>query len=272
LNIAVADFSQNSAVSDGGAIRAEGLSQLTAQSTIFRGNSGANGGAVHLYQGVVAELNHVTFAGNNASSGGSIRVTDGSNLILRNSIVALAAGGSLLSAPETAETDLSWNNFYASEGSVVSGGATSPVGLNDNLSGDPDFVTFDIENLAGADLRLGAESVSIDAGDPASALDGDGTRADQGAYGGAYGATLESWSWDEQTPGDDDDDDDSAGDDDDSVDDDDDDSAPPEGTWQNGDDCSCAHQSPASTATLFTLALLFGLTGCRRRLSSAPKE
>jgi len=267
LAASVSEFRSNSAVSDGGAIRAEGTSSLSIENVVFHGNSGANGGAVHLYDGASAELNHVTIAGNSASSGGSLRVTDESSLVLTNSILSFAEEGSLLSSTAASDTSIEWNNFYAPSGQVVSGGIASPVGGNGNISGDPDFVDF--ENSTEPDLRLGPDSASVDAADPKSEPDEDGSPADQGAFGGPAGADLDAWSWDDPAAGDDDDDS-AAGDDDDSAAGDDDDGSPG-GEWQNNTECGCGQSPSAGSGSLFGVALLFALTGYRRRLSSAPR-
>jgi hypothetical protein len=71
------------------------------------------------------------------------------------------------------------NNFVGFTGGQLrySDGSTALAGANGNLDVDPQFV-----DAANGDLQLVATSRCIDAGDPASPLDPDGTRADMGAF------------------------------------------------------------------------------------------
>jgi len=267
LEMSLVAFLGNTAVSDGGGLRAEGSSVVTASNGVFAHNSGSNGGAVHLYSGAHAHLEHLTFAGNAATSGGTLRVTDTSSLTLRNSILAWPAQGSGLSASSSPPLLLEWNNLYAPDTTAVSGGVNDPTGDSGNISGDPRFLSlteaYDASNRD--DLRLGPSSASIDTADPGDPVESDGTRADQGSFGGALGVEFDDW-WTSQPPGNDDD---SAGpgDDDDSAgpgDDDDSGPAGPTGEWQNNLDCACGATGSVGSGAVWAWALLLGFIGLRR--------
>jgi predicted outer membrane repeat protein len=268
LEMSLVAFLGNTAVSDGGGLRAEGSSVVTASNGVFAHNSGSNGGAVHLYNGAQAHLEHLTFAGNSATSGGTLRVTDTSSLTLRNSILAWPTQGSGLSASSSPTLLLEWNNLYAPDTTAVSGGVGDPTGDSGNISGDPRFLAlteaYDASNRD--DLRLGPSSASIDTADPAAPVESDGTRADQGSFGGALGVEFEGW-WTSEPSGDDDD---SAG----PGDDDDSGPAGPPGEWQNNVECACGARGAVGSGAVWPWALLLGLIGLRRarhpRLGTCP--
>ena len=100
-----------------------------------------------------------------------VRIEGGENIVLTNNIIASNRQGIYLQSLEfpTLNYNLVWNN-----------GARDYVGLDVgqyDLSADPLFV-----NPRRDDFRLTANSPCIDAGDPASPRDPDGTVADIGAF------------------------------------------------------------------------------------------
>lgn len=106
-------------------------------------------------------------------SGSGVYVSQFSHVNLINNIISTFDNGVNLTS--SSFTNISYNNvvsFY--ENNYV--GIPDQTGLNGNISADPEYMNF----YAG-DGVLQATSPCIDAGDPTSPLDPDGTRADIGA-------------------------------------------------------------------------------------------
>ncbi len=147
----------------GGGIHYSGSgAALSIDHSILAGNGAPDGGsAVVAYDGSVTVTNS-TFAGNLTNAGGVLEIVRGL-LDLRNSIVYGNVGAPVLEV-EGGSSTVSY--------SVVEGGHTG----DGNIATNPLFV-----DAASGDYRLRATSPAIDAGDPSSPLDPDGSRADIGA-------------------------------------------------------------------------------------------
>ena len=152
----------NGSLFGGGGINCYG-STPTLRYLLITGNSANYGGGVWIYD-ASPSLENVTITGNTASvEGGGISCSFNSNPVLINSI--------------------HWNNspqdIYISTSSItatysdIQGGWTG-IG---NIDSDPLFV-----NPVIGDYHLQSTSPCIDAGDPASPLDPDGSRADMGTF------------------------------------------------------------------------------------------
>ena len=141
-----------------------------------------------------------------ASASGSPTLTH--NVIAYNDAPAGAFGGGLLAFGATVPVFLN-NLVYANTptGVYLNSGASarynlvfgndtdwagvqgSRAGLDGNLASAPGMTAAtDDGDFSDDDWRPGTGSALINAGDPASALDPDGSRADIGAWGGSYGA------------------------------------------------------------------------------------
>lgn len=182
---------------------------------IINNHARYRGGGVYVfsYGGDNIELTNNIIAGNRASEyGGGISIRElgraaiqynviignhagilGGGIFIDNEIVPDVSGNIVtLNEPDgiciyepydTEEGDdyVTYNNFYSNNSQDYACHALSGVG---DISGDPLFVEFsDDGNWTNDDFHLQEDSPSIDAGPP----DDDGTRADQGAYGGEYG-------------------------------------------------------------------------------------
>jgi predicted outer membrane repeat protein len=128
------------------------------------------GGGIYCHTNCVPSLENVTISSNTASSGGGIYCNN-SNPLLINSIL--------------------WNDspqeIYIASGSVtatysdIQGGYTG----TGNIDSDPLFV-----DPANGDYHLQSSSPCIDAGDPSSPLDPDGTIVEMGAYYHQYNGPV----------------------------------------------------------------------------------
>lgn len=118
--------------------------------------------------------------------GGALNAVNASGLTLRrctlfgNRVEQCALVGGIEGSPSVIDCIVSGNEdapgLYAAQPfawSIVQGGAAGP-GV---IDADPQFV-----DASALDLRLRPNSPAVDAGDPASPLDPDGTRADLGAH------------------------------------------------------------------------------------------
>ncbi len=147
---------------------------LDIANIIAAGNTASDeGGAIYVKAGVV-DIRHLTADGN--SGRGAVAVK-GSPVTLASSIVSDHDGVALFVTDHEESGAGSLAVSYTSLWDVSShaDGMADPVGSGGNIAGDPDYT--------GA-WALGSGSDCVDAGDPSGGRDGDGSRADMGAYGG----------------------------------------------------------------------------------------
>jgi hypothetical protein len=133
---------------------------LDASHTIIADNSASDGGGLYVSGSGGTVLRHVTLAGNSASSGAAI-FADNTSVNICDCIVWSAT------APISASSS-TIDARYSIVGSGFEGNAI--------LTSNPQFV-----DSAMGDYRLSVSSPAINAGDPTSPLDPDGTRSDLGA-------------------------------------------------------------------------------------------
>lgn len=151
----------NSTLAWGGGIECDNCENLSLSNIIIANNSADYGGGIDFYDSNAA-LENVTITGNTSSNGGGINC-DNSNVFLINSIL--------------------WNNsiqeILLGSGSVTATYSDIQGGWagTGNIDIDPLFV-----NAGSGNYHLQYNSPCIDAGDPTSPLDPDGTIADMGAY------------------------------------------------------------------------------------------
>jgi parallel beta-helix repeat protein len=176
----------NDATNIGGAILARGTDYQLTHSLVAH-NSALQGGAI--YHGLadpwtdpcpcpdtvtVGKVEFTTFVGNTSTHGDATAIyAESDGLTVENSIFSAHTGTSVTVAAGAPIT-FRYNDLQPATFS----GMSSPVGSNGNLSVDPGFV-----NAAANDFHLTNASACKNAGDPAL-MDGDGSRADLGMYGG----------------------------------------------------------------------------------------
>ena len=169
---------------------------------IFRSNTAVYGGGLSL-RGSTGSIQNNIFRSNSAHAFGGAMLIYGTtadidnNTILQNISINYGGGIALFDA---GETSIQNNIFYRNSDNL---GTQSVVNLSQSgqaFEGRYNFLATDEQPpkfIAEGDLRLAASSPCVDAGNPAEEFnDSDGTRNDQGAFGGPYG----NWWADETDP------------------------------------------------------------------------
>ena len=168
-------------------------SEAEIRNCIFRYNYTPFGGGLCLINSNATLINNI-FSGNDAELyGGAMYIQNSSASIINNTFFnnfSHNVGGAIvLSNP--AQTEIQNNIFYYNYSfsgdkrlAVIAGDSTNisqQYNYLDPDSTDPHFVSS-------TDFHLASESICIDSGNPAKEYnDFDGTRNDQGAYGGPLG-------------------------------------------------------------------------------------
>lgn len=170
----------------GGALLIRGPAAVTANTVLIHNNEAAEGGGLYFAGDVSAVFEQVSVVGNLATvTGGAVWQDAGTSTFL-NSIISFnvsPGAGSFTFLPDATST-LRYSNVFGNRSSQGDDG-TSVWTEVAPVAGDPHFVSFTDDLKAGGDdFHLQPSSPLIDAGDPASAPDPDGSPADLGYYGG----------------------------------------------------------------------------------------
>ncbi len=155
----------------GGGIECRGGSPLIERNVIFGHNVSYIGGGISVHYSY-AEIINNTIVGNSAGSGGGISFWAYTGTTIVNNIIASnTGGGGIWCGLE--DPGLGYNDVWDNEGGDYWGCSPGPGDISEDplfLGGEP------------FDYHLQYFSPCIDAGDPESPPDPDGTRADMGAY------------------------------------------------------------------------------------------
>ena len=198
-------FIDNAAEDGGGIMLEEDAYRVTLERLVLTGNTAEKGGALYGLDstvwgynliaaqnsasaeggGVALDGSYAMFANNTlwanaAPSGAGFHLRDNGSLTLRDSILAEHSEGSVIRVKRSPTTAISYINLWDNSNGVY--GIDDPVGTNGNVEVDPLFVDADDH-----DFHLQAGSPVIDSGTPGE-YDVDGSAADLGVYGGAYGS------------------------------------------------------------------------------------
>jgi hypothetical protein len=193
-------ISSNTCTSNGGGICTE-RAWLTVSGAFISGNSaGSMGGGIH-HRFAQLDIDHTIIALNGSSligggiyadsiwgaidqntidrnssvyGGGNVLLGTTMPLSLKNNLFTFGSGYGF-QASSLANIDMSYNNTFGNLPADYF--LVSPDGTN--ISSDPRYA-----DTSSFDYHLGINSGAIDAGDPADPPDPDGSRADQGAFGG----------------------------------------------------------------------------------------
>lgn len=186
-NVTVA---QNTSEKNGGGVEMQGSAAPVFYNTLFVGNIAQDGAAMYVdTSSALPEIYFSVAARNEALKTGTAGavVADGT-FSVESSIFAFNTGCNLVKTGGTAM--LASSTFY-STGACNLSGVTAGSTI---LTGDPLFQVLDTNGMP-TDFHLALGSPAINAGSSV-VKDPDGSVADQGVYGGMYGA-----SWDHDVDG-----------------------------------------------------------------------
>ena len=165
----------NTATDGAGAIVLGGSLSMTNVGLL--GNTATqSGGGIAIEEGSTVTADWLVIAQCAATEGGGIWVGSGSTLVLTSSIVTQISTGSALAGLVSSSFTGTYNNLYGNISNYLN--LLEPTD-GTSIDADPMFVS----SVLPGDWHLSSGSASIDAGS-VSAMDLDGTRADQGVYGG----------------------------------------------------------------------------------------
>lgn len=150
------------------------------------------GGAVFTYTNAntLTSIVNCTFYNNDATQGGSVFSMSGP-IFINNCIAAFNGGGGAIgfNTFNSDEVTITYTDLFGNTGGDWNGSIAGLLDQDGNISEDPDFV-----DAVNGDVHLAISSPCINAGDPDSPLDPDGTTADMGAFYTVldYGFTISS--------------------------------------------------------------------------------
>jgi predicted outer membrane repeat protein len=170
--------SDNSALYIGGGIYSHGSTLELTRVSITANVSSSNGGGIYLNSSDLIADN-ITISYNYASNGGGGIYCFSSHPYLVNSILWNDYPNEVYFFDQgfTNTITVSYSDIQGGENGIVTNNNGTVNWLLGNIDEDPLFV-----DAANGDYHLTANSPCIDAGDPSSPLDPDGTIADMGAY------------------------------------------------------------------------------------------
>ena len=163
----------NDATSDGGGMAIRDFSNPIFNYLIIAGNDGDNGAGILVRDNSNPVFNHVTVADNEAQSdGGAFYIRGGSHPQITNSILWNNGTEAIYfsSAGSASEITFNYSILDGGEADIATNGSTVNWGTG-NLENDPLFANV---------YQLQWGSPAIDAGDPNSPVDPDGTLPDMG--------------------------------------------------------------------------------------------
>lgn len=185
------NVSENDASDGGGFNISNGTAEIT-NAIVSCNTADTDGGGVYMESSGTADFENASFYGNTSDTSGSLRGADAwigasTTFNLMNSIVENDIATALLYGAGTGTS--SYNNIVNDSGSGSTYAGSFAAGTGD-ISSTSNYTRARCDgNTANDSFALVAASVSINAGNPDPAYnDVDGTRNDQGAYGGPGGS------------------------------------------------------------------------------------
>ena len=186
VTISKCDIFGNSSGSQGGAIWCHSTSGSISYCSIYDNESSWSGGGIEVCSGTVVSITNCTISGN---SHGGIKIINSSPTIINTILEGNTVNAGIV-FDNSSSTSVTYSDFHNNQSGDFSGGVPANLGniTTTNANGDPSDQFFNIflnplfVNPWGGDFSLQSGSACIDAGDPASPLDPDGTVADIGAF------------------------------------------------------------------------------------------
>ena len=161
----------------GGGIYAGYQSLLEISGCEFSGNYGqGRGGAVYCGYNSQVSIINCTISDNRAPRGGGIAIEEG-DLTLQNTIISFSTQGEAMATYSSPDIYICYSNIFGNAGGNWTSYISEYYGTLGNISLDPIY-----SDTYEGDYHLAADSPCINAGDPQSPEDPDGTCADMGAY------------------------------------------------------------------------------------------
>jgi len=161
----------------GGGLMCRDYDTLTVSHCLFKNNrANQRGGAVAIEGICQISLDNCTVSHNWSPNGTGIAAWD-SKYIVRNSIISFNDSGPSVFANDDSSYTFLYSDIYGNEGGDWITMIADQLGVNGNISANPVYV-----DTANGNFRICSNSPCVDAGDPASPYDPDGSRADMGAY------------------------------------------------------------------------------------------
>ncbi len=173
----------------GGAVHCCEHSSPIFENVLIADNTGSTGGAICCLVDSEATLINVTLYGNGAYSGGAIYLGQTSEVILSNSILWHNTPEEIYFQSSTwsgGQLTVSYSDIENGEAGIVVDDNSILNWMNGNFDEDPIFVNEETKKY-----HLQSGSPCIDAGDPNSPFDNDGTIADMGAFYYDQGTEIE---------------------------------------------------------------------------------
>ena len=173
-------ISDNSASWHGGGIGLSGSEHILRFCSIAGNSAGAEGGGISLLSSANLSIVNCTFSRNHTErNGGGISLKEGSEATTLNTIFWNndPEEVSFLADEEQNTFTILYSDISGGEDAIVTNDNGEVNWGEGNIDADPQFADPD-----NGDFHLTADSPCIDAGDPESPDDPDGTRADMGAF------------------------------------------------------------------------------------------
>jgi len=184
-------FTQNYAGLSGGGVGFVSSTGSSVKHSLFYDNSTPNQGGAIMLKWTSGRVENCTIDDNFSTNiGGAIHISRDSFLTLLNSTITNTRGPNAISIGLSSNSAITYNDIYGNEGDDFSGNVPAGAGLiiGVNANGDPCddyfniFLSPEYVNQPDRDYNLTSTSPCIDAGDPNSPQDPDGTVADIGAF------------------------------------------------------------------------------------------
>ncbi len=161
----------------GGGVALLNSSSASFDHNIIAGNQAADGGGISFYEKSSGTIINNTISDNTANDGGGLRLS-ASTVTVKNTILGnSASGGSEAYMGDSSTLTVTYSDVAGGESAIYKDSVDEVLVYENNIDVNPLFV--DPEN---SDYHLQRDSDCIDAGDPESPQDPDGTRADIGAF------------------------------------------------------------------------------------------